>query len=160
MQEEWRDCIGFGSYEVSNLGNVRNKRTGRIKKTRLQGNLSVCCFYAGYGRGYYNPVTTVYVHTLVAEAFIGKKDDGNWRIKHKDANMCNNRADNLEYVIHCDYQAEMQKGSKKVKCVETGNIFNSIRECSRAMNIGHMTIGKCANGYQECTRDGYHFVFV
>ena len=31
--EEWKDILDYENYEVSNLGNVRNKKTGRILKS-------------------------------------------------------------------------------------------------------------------------------
>lgn len=44
-----------------------------------------------------------------------------------------------------------------VKCLETGQVFSSIRECSDAMGIPYTTIVNCLkNGNQ--TR-GYHFVY-
>lgn len=33
---EWRACVGYeGRYEVSDAGNVRNARNGRLRKQRL-----------------------------------------------------------------------------------------------------------------------------
>jgi hypothetical protein len=98
--EEWRPCVGWPNYEVSNLGQVR--RRGRIlkqtvfnKKTEGDGHyLGLCLSVEGV-------VTKVTVHSLVAAAFIGPRPEG-WTIDHKDEVKSNNRATNLEYVTNGD----------------------------------------------------------
>lgn len=35
--EEWRPVLDYDNYEVSSLGNVRNKNTGRILKPSCKG---------------------------------------------------------------------------------------------------------------------------
>ena len=39
--EEWKDILDYENYEVSNLGNVRNKKTGRILKSYNKGGYAV-----------------------------------------------------------------------------------------------------------------------
>ena len=34
MQEEYKTIEGYENYEISNLGNVRNKKNGRIYKQK------------------------------------------------------------------------------------------------------------------------------
>lgn len=46
--------------------------------------------------------------------------------------------------------------SKKIRCIETGMVFNSIRDCSNEMKIPYMTVYNCIlNGNQS--RDGFSF---
>lgn len=46
--------------------------------------------------------------------------------------------------------------SKKIRCVETGMVFNSIRDCSNEMKIPYMTVYNCIlNGNQS--RNGFSF---
>ena len=99
--EEWRPVAGFkGLYSVSSLGRIRQEAErvhtfpGRILKQRssatspyLRVNLSV---NAEARRG-------VYVHHLVAAAFIGIRPDGH-HINHIDADKHHNAPSNLEYV--------------------------------------------------------------
>ena len=64
MQEIWKDVVGFeGSYKVSNLGNVKSLRNGKIlipSITRGYKRITVC----KNGKRE-NKV----IHRLVAEAF-------------------------------------------------------------------------------------------
>ncbi len=46
--------------------------------------------------------------------------------------------------------------SRRVLCVETGEVFNTIRECSEKMGIPYMTITNCLKN-KNATR-GLHFV--
>lgn len=53
-------------------------------------------------------------------------------------------------------QGQKRSWNKWVKCVETGQVFPSVRECSNQMGIPYTTIINCVkNG--NATR-GYHFV--
>lgn len=46
--------------------------------------------------------------------------------------------------------------SKKIRCIETGMVFNSIRDCSNEMKIPYMTVYNCIlNGNQS--RGGFSF---
>ena len=71
MTEEWRSCLRDDRYEVSDLGRVRNARTGHVltpvqnhsRQGRRPGYLKV-----NMGRG-----AQAYVHALVAEAWHGPR---------------------------------------------------------------------------------------
>ena len=72
--EEWRPLKrSRGQYEVSNLGRVRNIRTGRIRKQSASSS-GVMIVHLG---GYINRTHTV--ASLVVEAFYGSKPK---RVKH------------------------------------------------------------------------------
>ena len=98
MQEIWKDIRGYeGLYQVSNYGRIKRtlktKPEGRILKPLigkdgyLQINLSKN-----------NSTKTQRVHRLVAIAFIENPNDYPI-VNHKDENVKNNRAENLEW---CD----------------------------------------------------------
>lgn len=84
-KEKWRDCVGFeGFYQVSNLGNIRScdrvvfnkgsgasyRRKGQVLKPRKDayGYLITDFWVKG-------EQTTVKIHRLVLDAFIGPEKD-------------------------------------------------------------------------------------
>jgi hypothetical protein len=87
--EEWRIIAGFDNYTISNLGRVRNDRTGRILRASLGGDgyLAVSLYNNGHH--------TKKIHKLVATAFIG--DSNGLDVNHIDRNRQNNHVSNLEY---------------------------------------------------------------
>lgn len=88
MKEYWVDLKEDPRYEVSNLGNVRNKKTGRILKPNLNRP-------GGYQRvniqGRHK-----YVHRLVADSFFDGDHD-KLDVNHIDGDKTNNALPNLEW---------------------------------------------------------------
>lgn len=97
--EQWRIISEYPGYEVSDLGRVRRrisgKRTfaGRLLSAgdRGKGYLRVCL--RDMGR-----VKTAFVHHLVAEAFHGKRPAPHWHAAHLNGIRGDNRAANLAWV--------------------------------------------------------------
>jgi hypothetical protein len=89
--EEFRKIGGYDNYEVSNCGNVRNVKTGRVLKPGEDGDnyLMVCLSRNG-------KTQTLKIHKLVATAFLGDSEGRD--VDHKDRNNQNNALDNLRYV--------------------------------------------------------------
>ena len=95
----FRPVVGWeGIYEVSESGSVRRLRGSRTIRLRplpnRRGHLRVMLHH-GERRVH------AYVHTLVAEAFIGPRPDGLLDC-HRDDRKRNNRAENLYYGTRSD----------------------------------------------------------
>ena len=71
-QEVWRDVVGYEElYEVSNLGNVRSRQ--KLLRLVTYGNMTpMAILYKGNAESR----RQIYVDELVAEAFLGKANDG------------------------------------------------------------------------------------
>lgn len=101
MEEEYRPISNFPNYEVSNLGNVRNKKRGNVLKPRV--------IVKKYGYKVYDVSITHTdgkqkhgrIHRLVAEAFIPNPENL-LEIDHIDQNSLNNRVDNLRWVTRTE----------------------------------------------------------
>lgn len=134
---QWKTCVGFPTYEVSNLGHVRNAKNKRmlspIKKARCSDYLSVNLFYideAGQRKH-----KMMLIHRLVAMAFVENDDPENKReVNHLDEDKENNAASNLEWCTrkyNCNYGTHRQKISEALR---NSKRFQDSRE-ARMKNI-------------------------
>lgn len=93
LKVEWKLIEGFdGIYSVSNYGEVRNNKTGRLMKPikNEKGYLRVGLTTNG-------KLKCMRVHRLVAQAFIHNPDNKP-EVNHIDFNKENNCVSNLEWV--------------------------------------------------------------
>ncbi len=106
MKEEYRKIEGFDNYQISNLGNVKNIKTGRILK-------------GGKGkRGYLNVVLckqgkckTCLIHKLVAMAFLGHKPSGmKIVVDHINNIKTDNRLSNIQITTSRHNSSKDRKG--------------------------------------------------
>ena len=141
MDEKWRKSNKFKNYEISNNGKIRNKKTGKILRPTTDKNGNEIVFLYDDGKKCKRNV-----HRLVAETYL-PGDINDLRVKHIDGNKQNNSVDNLKLV----------NKKKKIKVLETGGVYDSITECSKAIGISEATVSKCANYKFYNNRQGYHF---
>ena len=105
------------------------------------------------------------VHRLVAEAFL-QNTQNLPEVNHIDENKLNNNANNLEW---CDRKYNYHYGTglerlrlaiqKRICCVETGIVYNSLREASVSTGIHIGNISSCLHGKRK-TAGKYHWVFM
>ena len=171
MQEIWKTIVYdgevFEGYEVSNMGRVRSlnyRRTGEVKELRLRvgsGEYLTVMLYKG------GKTKACLVHRLVAFAFIPIPNDdteNKTEVNHKNEIKGDNRVENLEWVTHkqnINHGTRNERISKKVKCVETGIVYESTYEVERKLGLDHSHISGCCKGkknYKTC--GGYHWKYV
>lgn len=169
MTEEWRKIKGYQNYSVSNLGNVRNDKTGRLLKPGKSGG--------GTKRNYYQVLLyqgshasrkSVFIHRLVADAFIPNPDNFP-EVNHIDRDGFNNAVSNLEWVTRSENVLHTCSGhkisireikSKKVIRVEDGKVFNDIVEAAQDCGSqNYLSISNCMVGRRQ-TAFGYHWKYL
>lgn len=154
VEEIWKDVSGFeGLYQVSDLGNVRS-----LKKN-FEGK--ILNYYRSRDGYYYyslrknNRSYAIAMHRLIAKAFIPNPNSLP-QVNHKDENKINNIIENLEW---CDRKYNINYGTgharstekiiamraKKVRCIETGRIFESINAAARYVGDYPATLSHVCN---------------
>lgn len=95
MQEVWVKLEEHPDYEISNFGNARSLKRGRIYNLKL--NIDTHGYY--YIIPYVNKKTYTHykIHRLVAKYFVNGYEKG-LVVNHKDGNKLNNVYTNLEWV--------------------------------------------------------------
>lgn len=93
MPAEWRSCKQFPEYEVSSEGQVR--KAGRLRAIQIHPY--------GYSLVYITAKPKqlkLYVHRLVAEAFLAPPLPGQTDVDHIDGDKGNNHVANLRWLSH------------------------------------------------------------
>jgi hypothetical protein len=97
-KEKWKSIDGYDNYIVSTKGRVRSLGTGIILKHQKSKRGGLYPFINLYKNG---KRKNKRVHTLVADAFLGKRQKG-YVAHHKDHDRQNPELSNLEYVTHAE----------------------------------------------------------
>lgn len=143
----WKPSKKYEDYELSVEGEIRNIHTGQILKTRINS------------KGY-ETVTlqkdkkphSERVHRLMADAFMDDIPEG-IDIYHENLNRADNRLENLKLSTKSETSKRgftdgkrKGRGQIQVQCVDTGETFNSIRECANKLGLSTSQISKSING--------------
>lgn len=154
MREKWKDIKDYdGLYQVSNLGNVKslgnksNHKEPIILKPTINKN-----GYMAVRLQKDKKVKYIFIHKLVAEAFLRKKKE-NLQVNHKDGNKRNNKVNNLEWctasenIIH-SFKIGLRKPTiKKVYQLDKNNnlinIYKSAKEASKKTGVYYTDITQC-----------------
>jgi hypothetical protein len=159
MKEIWKNVVGFEDYQVSSLGNVRNKR-GRILKLTVadMGYYVIGIAVYSISSNGHETRKRLFVHRLVAEAFL--VNPKNKRVvNHKDGNKLNNSVENLEWATDKEnYIHALEKGLIKTEhkltyeqaqeikslCIK-GDSLLGIKSLSRKFNVSPTVIQGIVN---------------
>ena len=160
MMERWRDVQGYeGLYQVSDRGQVRNVKRGRVLKPHRQGNGYLQTMLAKNNVRKY-PL----VHRLVAAVFIPNPENKP-HINHKNGIKTDNAVENLEWCTMSEnllhrHRVLGQPGcrSRAVICEETGEVYPSAKAAAQAVGTTRAGVTMCCLGKQKTTKK-YHFKF-
>ena len=162
MQNEWKPVLGFEKYyKVNRSGDVLSLRSGTLRvpvPNPQNGYLTMVLS----GRC---EKKTVYVHRLVAEAFV-ENPNGYGFVNHKDENKHNNDASNLEWCTKAynnTYNGKTQRCCKPVIQIDPHSgeetIWDSARKADEAGLADYRNISACCNGTRKST-GGYKWRFA
>ena len=142
---------GFENYEVSNLGKVRNIKSGIMLKPWFtkDGYLRHCLYK-------HNKRKNLLLHRIIATAFIDNPEKKP-QVNHIDENKLNNDLSNLEWcterenAIHgTRIKRIAEKLSQKVIQLDLNdnilNVFKSMRQAERETGVLVGNISSCCNG--------------
>ncbi len=156
MKEEWKEIDGWPDYMVSNIGRVFSYRRKRTLK-----NSSDLYGYPCVHLCYNNCWSRRSVHRLVAFAFVDGYFEGAI-VNHIDGIKQNCVASNLEWITQSDnvqHALALGLSPRKVRVIETGDMFRSPSSCARHINGNLDAILKCLNGEQQ-SHKGYTFEYI
>lgn len=172
MKEIWLKT-NFDNYFASNKGRIKSidrilppdskHPKGYFKQGRI---LSL----GNNGRGYLNVMISingkqkrVYVHRLVAQAFI-QNPDNKTDINHKNGDKSDNHPDNLEWctrsqnIQHAYDALKRKRGGKPCQCVETGIVYDSTYDAGRKLGTKGENIQAAIK--RNGTSVGFHWKYV
>lgn len=182
MEEIWKDVPSYeGYYQVSNLGNFRSlpriikyKNNGtrlypgkRLKTETTKDNYQRIILTK-------NGISHRYMcHRLVASTFIPNVYYKPF-INHIDGNKSNNIVTNLEWcnesenIQHADrtglrdmFEHHHPSNSKKIKCIETGEIFSSYYRAIKWLGKKATSISTLVRGTKKYGKAfNYHWEFI
>lgn len=145
MEETWKKIQGFPTYEVSNLGRVKNRYGKILKQTKLPYRRTVTVQLTKHNPDGTAKNTNRSVAKLVVGAFTD--DEDRWRadIGYKDGDWQNIRLDNLYIIRESSLLASMGDLPKQLDDEAAIALFAAI--CDQA-------IADIARGMRHATNEG------
>ena len=141
--EIWKSIAGYESmYEISNMGRLRNSKTGTIIRPYMRGG------YENYVLWYGCEEKSFLAHRLVVLAFIKEDLAANEVVHHIDDNPFNNTVGNLKVMTRGEHSAlhRHRKGLKMVRL----RCPNCHKEFTREYSKTHLETSRKTKGTFCC----------
>lgn len=151
MSEIKGNIEGYPDYFITSCGRVWSFKSNKFLKLKKQK--TGYCYVDLYNE---NGQTRFYIHRLVAEAYISNPSNFD-TVDHIDFNKENNNVNNLRWMSRSE-NTRRKKNPKRVRCIETGEIFDSLAEAARAVGRDRTNICSCLKGRQK-TCGGFHWEY-
>ena len=163
MNEVWKDIEGYeGLYQVYNLGRVKSlERLGadgrKLKERILKFGVNENNYYYVNLRKDGKTIPK-YLHRLIMENFCPCENMNDLQVDHIDFNPQNNSLENLRWLTPKE-NYKKKKVCKRVCCIETNIIYESVSEAARVINRKSPALSSCLNGKSK-TCGGYHWEYI
>jgi hypothetical protein len=141
-QEIWKEINGFeGIYNISNRGrlmkvNFLNTGSSKILKNRKNNYYYIISLVKD------KKIYIKYIHRLVAEHFVENSENFKY-IKFIDGDNYNCDYKNLQWSKFYN------TSSKKIRCIETGIVFDKVSHLAKKMRLNIDNINKVLQGDKE-----------
>ena len=161
--EIWITIKDFPQYKISNFGNVMSYKNP-LKPTLLKGQITKKGYKNYHLRDKNGNSYTKQAHRLVLENFLPCENMEQLDVNHKDENKLNNHLENLEWLTHKEnvnyktgHARAVQTQQDSILCVETGIIYNSLKEASEKCQLNYGNLSTASHNPDK-TCGGYHWV--
>lgn len=152
--EIWKTIEYANKYEVSNLGNIRNRNTNKLRNLNIERHrkdnkrIRPGLYQEGKKKQYY-------LHRIVAEHFIDNPDNLP-EVNHIDGDYYNNKANNLEWISkidnmkHANENKLINRYTRRViiknKQTDEEKVFDKLSDCADYLNYNKSAITNICNG--------------
>lgn len=159
-EERWAGIPGFPDYAVSTNGDIMNLK----RQKRLSHRVDKKGFHSVVLRDNGKPKCFL-IGRLVLGQFKGEQPQ-KIQVKYLDGDRSNNKLENLEWIPrkeNSNYDAGRElldaANRRKVKCLDTGVVYDSIRQAHKETGICLTSLSSAARGVYKHA-GGYEWKYL